>query len=153
MSVVLNHSEKNWENIKIPGHANQTVKETIDLCRSKFRENIGIESIIILEADTSKYQAVGHYIHQKCGQNSGKIGSLVKIESESGVENATLEEIGSNLARQTVALGETCVSTSKLLSSEYLFAPVGTVRNFIESMEEKLNAKISVLDLAYVKIK
>jgi translation elongation factor EF-Ts len=153
MSVVLSHSTENRSDMKVSGPINKNVQETIDLCRSKFRENIGIESIRILEADSSKYQAVGHYIHQKIGENAGKIGSLVKIESESAVKNITLEEIGNNLARQTVALGDTSINMSKLLSSEYLFAPIGTVRNFIESMEEKLNTKLSVLDMAHVKIK
>lgn len=139
--------------MNLSGPVSKIVQETIDLCRSKFRENIGIESIRIFETDASKYQAIGHYIHQKCGQNAGKIGSLIKVESEYAVKNDTLEGIGNNLARQTVAMGDTCINMSKFLSSEYLFAPVGTVRNFIESMEEKLNTKLYVLDLAHVKIK
>jgi hypothetical protein len=141
--------------ITLPGQpSNKYIQDSLDICRSKFRENIGIESIKILEADKShKPQFIGHYIHQRIGANTGKIGSLVQIKAESGVKCSDLEDIGNSLARQAVALNNPNVDMSSLFNSEYLFSRVGTVRNFIESFEEKLNSKISVVDLAYVKIK
>lgn len=152
-SAVINQPSENWKNIIIPEPFGKTVQGAIDLYRSKFRENIGVESVKIFETDASKSQAIGHYIHQKLGPSAGKIGSLVKIETQSVIELNKLEEVGNSLARQTVALGDSEINASKLLNSDYLFSPVGTVRNFIESLEAKLNTKITVLDLAYVKIK
>ena len=153
MSAAVNNPSENWKNLKLLKPLYKNAQEAIDLYRSKFRENIGIESIKILEADTSKFQAIGHYIHQKLGPSAGKIGSLVKVESHADLKRESLEEIGDSLARQAVALGDSNLNMTKLLNSEYLFAPIGTVRNFIESLEEKLKTKITVLDLAYVKIK
>jgi len=153
MSAAVNNPSENWENLRLLKPFDKSAQEAIDLYRSKFRENIGIESIKILEADTSKFQAIGHYIHQKLGPSAGKIGSLVKVESHADLKRESLEEIGDSLARQAVALGDSNLNMTKLLNSEYLFAPIGTVRNFIESLEEKLKTKITVLDLAYVKIK
>lgn len=134
--------------------SNKFIQESIDLYRSKFRENIGIESLKMFENDKPhKPHAIGHYIHKKVGPNTGKIGSLIKIEAENEVKNSDLEDIANSLARQAVALNNPKVDMNSLINSEYLFSRIGTVRNFIESFEEKLNSKISVLDLAYVRIK
>lgn len=153
MSAVINHPYENWKTLNLPKPVDKNAQELINLYRSKLRENIGIESIKILEADSSKFQAIGHYIHQKLGPNAGKIGSLVKVESHEDIKCDKLEDIGNSLARQAVALDDANLNMAKLLDSDYLFAPIGTVRNFIESLEEKLKSKITVLDLAYVKIK
>lgn len=153
MSAVVNNPSENWKNLKLLKPLDKSVQEAIDLYSSKFRENIGIESIKIFEADTSKFQAIGHYIHQKLGPSAGKIGSLVKVDSHVDIKRESLEEIGNYLARQAVALGDLNLNLTKLLSSEYLFAPIGTVKKFIESLEEKHKTNITVLDLAYVKIK
>lgn len=153
MSAVINNPYENWKTLKLPKPVDKNTQEFLDLYRSKFRENIGIELIKIIETDSAKFQAIGHYIHQKLGQNTGKIGSLVKIESHEDIKCDKLEEIGNSLARQAVAIGDVNLNMTKLLDSDYLFAPIGTVRNFIESLEEKLKSKITVLDLAYVKIK
>ena len=133
--------------------SDETIQEIISYYRTKFRENIGMESFRLIETDTAKHQAVGHYVHQRLGNDTGKIGSLVKVGSESIAESNILEEIGNILSRQTVALGDSEVNVARLLNSEYLFAPLGTVRKFIEQYEEKLNSKITVLDIAYIKIK
>lgn len=147
MQSVLNSSNS------IQISSDNDLQEKVNYFRSKFRENIGIESYHLIEASPSKSQAVGHYVHQRIGNNTGKIGSLVKVESERAVDTSNLEVIGHSLSRQIVALGDSEVNVAKLLNSEYLFAPIGTVRKFIEQCEEKLNSKISVLDLTYVKIK
>lgn len=153
MSAIVDRPSENWKTLKLLKPLDKSAQESIDLYRSKFRENIGIESIKILEADISNFQAIGYYIHQKLGPSTGKIGSLVKVGSHAEMKRESLEEIGDSLARQAVALGDSSLNMTKLLNSEYLFAPIGTVRNFIESLEEKLKTKITVLDLAYVKIK
>ena len=133
--------------------SDKNIEEKICYYRTKFRENIGIESSHLIEVEPSKSQAIGHYIHQRLGNNTGKIGSLVKVESEYITNPSSLEEIGNYLSRQIVALSDPEVNVAKLLNSEYLFAPIGTVRKFIEQYEEKLKCKIAVLDMAYVKIK
>lgn len=130
------------------------IQDMVSTYCSKFRENIGVESIKIFEIDINhKMQAMGQYIHQKIGSNTGKIGSIVRIEAETSVNSSELEDIGHSLARQVVALNNSKIDASSLINSEYLFSRVGTVRNFIESFEEKLNSKLSVKDIACVKIK
>jgi translation elongation factor EF-Ts len=153
MSAVVKNPSENWKSLKLQRPLNKSAEESINLYRSKFRENIGIESIKVLEVHHSKFQAIGHYIHQKHGLNTGKIGSLVRVESHTDIMSDKLEEIGNSLAKQAVALGDSNLNLTKLLDSDYLFAPIGTVRNFIESLEEKLKTKITALDLAYIKIK
>ena len=153
MQSFLNITDPISANNQIHLISDEKIQEKINYFRSKFRENIGIETAHLIEMVPSKSQIIGHYIHQRFGSNTGKIGSLVKIESDSVTDMIRLEEIGNSLSRQIVALSDPKINTSKLLNSEYLFAPIGTVRQFIEQCEEKLNSKISILDLTYVKIK
>lgn len=153
MSSVVNDPIRSSSQIILPSPFSKTVDETINLYRAKFRENIGLESVKILEADQSKTQIIGHYIHQKLGANSGKIGSLVKIEFGDYSQLNKMEEIVNSLARQVVALNDPQLNLTKLMNSDYLFATIGTVRDFIEFLESKLKSKITLLDMNYVKIK
>lgn len=155
MSAILSNSNDNTSAVLLPSPFSKTIDETINLYRSKFRENIGLESVKIFESenDRSKFQIIGHYLHQKLGLNSGKIGSLIKIKIENGEHHNSVEELANLLARQVVALGDPQINIAKLMDSDYLFAPLGTVKNFIESLESKLKSKITVLDIDYVKIK
>lgn len=153
MSSILNSCSENISDLLLPEPFNKTIGEILNLNRSKFRENIGIESIKLVTKDIAKAQVFGHYLHQKLGRNSGKIGSLVKIEVGNEDHLSDMEDVANSLARQVVALSDAEITISKLLNSEYLFAPVGSVRNFIESLESKYSSKITVLDMLYAKIK
>lgn len=141
--------------IKLSAYNNMTIQEIINLYRSKYRENIGIETIKVLQGDFLNGQVIGQYIHQKVGSNVnvGKIGALVKIQSKSNDKMEQLEELTNMLARQVVALGDKELNISSLLNSEYLFTSAGKVSDFIDEKESLLNSKISVLDLFYIKIK
>lgn len=152
MTIISSEAVKTAENqSQIPN--DQKIQEQLNYYRSKFRENIGIQSFLVFEIVSSNSEAVGHYIHQRIGDNTGKIGSLVKIRSEKVSDTSILEEISNSLSRQIVGLGDPKLNIINLLNSEYLFSSIGTVRKFIELYEEKINSKINVLDMAYVKIK
>ena len=145
------------KDITLSAYNNMTILEIINLYRSKYRENIGIETIKVLQGDFLNGQIIGQYIHQKVGSNVniGKIGALVKIQSKSKSNDKMeqLEEIANMLARQVVALGDKELNISSLLNSEYLFSSVGKVSDFIDKKESLIDSKISVLDLFYIKIK
>lgn len=145
----------NLKEITFKPQNSMNITEIIDLYRSKFRENIGIETIKMLQADFLSGQAIGHYVHQKVRSNLnvGKIGALVKIHSKSNNNMEIVEEIANALARQAVALDDAKLNISSLLNSEYLFSSVGKVSEFINMKESIINSKISVLDLSYIKIK
>lgn len=153
MQSVLDSTSPSPKGLQPKTSFDKNIDEKINFHRSQFRENIGIELAYLMKAEQSKSQAIGHYIHQRLGINAGKIGSLVKIESHSTASTSSLEEIANSISRQIVALGDPEVNAAKLLNSEYLFAPIGTVRKFIEQCEEKLNSKIAIVEFAYAKIK
>lgn len=153
MQSIINSADQSVINHQVKTSFDKIVEENINFHRSKFRENIGIESVHLMKAEPLKSQAIGHYIHQRLGNNAGKVGSLVKIESHSSAETIRLEELGNFISRQIVALGDPEINITKLMDSEYLFAPIGTVKKFIEQYEEKINSKIAILDITYAKIK
>ena len=79
MSAIINSNVENFSELLLPNPFHITVNEAINVYRSKFRENIGLESVKIVETDPSKSQVIGYYLHQKLGPNSGKIGALLQL--------------------------------------------------------------------------
>ena len=132
-----------------------SVQILIENCRSKFKENIGIESVKTLELESdSGLQVIGEFIHQKHSPMTGKIGSLVKLKSSSSlIDREALSVLGTKIAKQVVALSDRNIDRDKLLKSEYMFSDIGTVKNFIAFHEEALKTDITLDGIEFAKIK
>ena len=139
----------------LPRPFNRNLKEVLECFRSKFRENIGIESVKTFEASSTSgsNSILGHYLHQRSGSHLGKMGAVVNISFKNSENFSKLEDFSRLIARQTVALNDLNITIPILLDSTYLFEPVRKVSEFIKSKELEINDQILIEDLYFAKIK
>ena len=153
MSSLKNIS--NYDKFILPHPFNTSLTHSLECIRSKFRENISIESIKIFESthNLEANNVLGHYLHQRSGNCLGKIGAIVDISFKNSKNYDSLHDFSNLMARQLVALNDPNVTISELLESTYLFGPFGKVSEFIKSKEADLNDQIVIENFAYAKAK
>lgn len=126
----------------------RSIQDAIDGYRAKFRENISLPTALTIEA--GEKETLGYYLHQKIGANCGKAVGIVTVNSES---SELAGKIAPFLARQLVACQASEMDVESFLKSQYLFSDVGSVKDYIASLENQHQCSLNLSSIFSRRIK
>lgn len=146
-----NLDQLNSLNLDMP--YSKSVRDSLDLFRAKFRENIVLTHVSTFEADQENGEFLAHYIHQKLDSNVGKSVSIVKLYFSDFKKMFVDKNIAIDLAKQVATCKNSEINNISILDTEFAFEPVGSVRDYLNIKESIIGSKIMISDVYYRQIK